>query len=100
MIAPIKITPTAAVEVKKIMAGKNIPEGYCLRIDVKGGGGCGGVGFVLGFDKEKEGDDTFDIEGIPTLIAKKATMFLLGKVVDFHEGNDSRGFFFRDEKKD
>ena len=78
------------------MQSKNIPEGYGLRIGVKGGG-CGGVSLVIGFDKPKSTDIHYKIEGIEILIDKKHTMFVIGKEVDFYEGADARGFMFVDK---
>ncbi|MCG8476931.1 MAG: iron-sulfur cluster assembly accessory protein [Cytophagales bacterium] len=102
MFLPIDITPKALEEIKHILNKKNIPSDYCLRVAVKGGGGCGGAQFVLGFDKEKPQDSVHSIDGIKVLIEKKDTMFLIGKVIDFHEDSESRGFYFRnssDEEK-
>jgi len=93
MIIPIDITPEAQIEIKNIMANKNIPADYSLRVGVKGGG-CGGMSYALGFDKPKEGDQKFEIAEIPVLIEKKHVMFLMGMRVDFYDGNDTRGFTF------
>jgi iron-sulfur cluster assembly protein len=94
MLEPVTITPKALEEVKNIMATKSIPEGYGLRIGVKGGSGCGGLGYILGFDKEKEGDMTYNVEGVIVHVEKRQTMYLLGLEVDFYEGADARGFTF------
>lgn len=94
MLEPIQITDKAKKEIKNIMTNKNIPEGYGLRVGVKGGG-CG-VSFVLGFDKQKENDISYEVDGIPVYVQKKETMFLVGKEVDFYEGADARGFVFTD----
>jgi iron-sulfur cluster assembly protein len=93
MIQPVALTPKAIEEVKHIMANKNIPQGYGLRIGVKGGG-CGGVSYMLGFDKPKEGDLEYQLEGVPVLVEKKHAMYLLGLQVDFHESAEARGFMF------
>ncbi|WP_017732123.1 HesB/IscA family protein [Nafulsella turpanensis] len=93
MLEPVTLSEKAAKEVKAIMASKNIPEGYGLRIGMKGGG-CGGMSFVLGFDKPKDNDLTYEIEGIPVFVEKRHTMYLLGMQVDFYEGADARGFMF------
>lgn len=90
---PIKITNKALAEVKDILENKNIPSEYGLRVGIKGGG-CGGMGFVLGFDKKKEGDDEFELDGVTVYIEKKHTMYLIGLEVDFYEGADARGFTF------
>ncbi|REG82770.1 HesB/IscA family protein [Algoriphagus antarcticus] len=93
MIIPIKITEKAEAEIKNIMATKNIPAEYHLRVGVKGGG-CGGMSYALGFDKPKEEDQHFEILGIPVLIEKRHYMFLMGMQIDFFEGDEARGFTF------
>ncbi len=98
-IKPVGLTARAAEEVRKIMATKNIPAEYGLRVGVRGGGGCGGVSLIIGFDKQKSTDLTYALEGITLHIDKKHTMYLLGKEVDFYEGSDARGFMFADQQK-
>lgn len=98
MLEPVQITEKARKEIKDIMANKKIPEGYGLRVGVKGGG-CG-VAFILGFDKLKENDLSYELDDIPIYIQKREIMFLVGKEVDFYEGSDARGFVFIDPKKE
>lgn len=93
-LEPVKLTEKAIAEVRNIMENKSIPDGYGLRIGVKGGMGCAGLGYMLGFDKPKEGDINYSIEGIPVHIEKRQTMYLIGLQVDFYEGSDARGFTF------
>ncbi|MBM3168322.1 MAG: iron-sulfur cluster assembly accessory protein [Bacteroidetes bacterium] len=93
MLNPIEITPKAEEEIKHIMAHKNIPEDYFLRVGVKGGG-CGGMSFALGFDKKKPEDQQYQVQGISVLIEKKHLMFLMGLQLDFYEGQEERGFTF------
>jgi len=98
-IKPVGLTARAAEEVRKIMATKNIPAEYGLRVGVRGGGGCGGVSLIIGFDKQKSTDLSYELEGITLYIDKKHTMYLFGKEVDFYEGSDARGFMFADQQK-
>jgi iron-sulfur cluster assembly protein len=91
---PVTLSPSALEEVKKIMTHKNIPQGYGLRIGVRGGGGCGGVNYLLGFDKKKDDDLEYHQGEVPVFVEKKHLMFLLGLEVDFYEGADARGFTF------
>jgi iron-sulfur cluster assembly protein len=98
-IKPVGLTARAAEEVRKIMATKNIPAGYGLRVGVRGGGGCGGVSLIIGFDKQKTSDLTYKLEGITLHVDKKHTMYLFGKEVDFYEGADAKGFMFADQQK-
>lgn len=100
VLEPVTITPKALKEVKSIMSNKNIPEGYGLRIGVKGGSGCGGMGYMLGFDKPKDGDITYQVDGVNVHVEKRQTMYLLGLEVDFYEGSDARGFTFLNPDKD
>lgn len=93
-LSPVEITDKAISEIKNIMANKSIPADYGLRIGISGGGGCGGVKFILGFDKMKEGDLQYTVSDIPVYVEKKHTMYLLGMQVDFYEGADARGFTF------
>ncbi|WP_370089842.1 HesB/IscA family protein [Ekhidna sp.] len=92
MKPPVEITERALEEVKNILKNKGIPEGYGLRIATKGMG-CG-VGFKLGFDKKKETDDEYIIDGVQVLVQKREVMFLIGKKIEFYDEADARGFVF------
>ncbi len=92
-LQPVTISEKAAAEIRKIMQTKNIPEDYSLRVGIRGGG-CGGVSLMIGFDKKKASDLSYFVEGIPVLVDKKHTMYIIGKEVDFYEGADARGFMF------
>lgn len=93
-VQPVTLSSKAAAEVKKIMLTKNIPADYGLRIGVRGGSGCGGAKLIIGFDKKKESDLAYVVEGIPVYVDKKHTLYVIGKEVDFYEGEDARGFMF------
>ncbi len=93
---PVTISARAAEEIHKIMETKNIPANYGLRVGVKGGG-CGGVSLLLGFDKKKDSDLVYTINDIPVYIDKKHTMYIIGKEVDFYDG-DVSGFMLTDQK--
>lgn len=90
---PIKISDRALEEIRKIMTNKSIPEGYALRVGVKGGG-CSGMSYVLGFDKKKDFDQLFDIEGVQVLMDKRHGLYLMNTTVDYHDGLNARGFIF------
>ncbi len=93
-LQPVQLSARAAEEVKKIMSTKNIPAEYGLRIGVRGGHGCGGAQLIIGFDKERESDIAYHIEGIRVLVDKKHTMYVIGKEVDWVERETERGFTF------
>ena len=91
--APVELSPRAQEEVKKILTAQSIPEGYGLRVGVRGGG-CSGMSYVLGFDKLREHDLTFDYEGIALFIDKRHGLYLMGTTIDYHVGLNARGFTF------
>jgi iron-sulfur cluster assembly protein len=91
--APISLTPLALQEVKVIMKDKNVPSDYGLRIGVQGGG-CSGMSYLLGFDKPKDSDEIFDLEGVQLIMDKKHGMYVMGMEVDFQDGLNARGFVF------
>jgi iron-sulfur cluster assembly protein len=94
-IHPITISPRASEEIQKIMQTKGIPAGYGLRVGIKGGG-CGGASLMIGFDKKKESDLSYIIEGITVYVDKKHTLYVMGKEVDFVDDSGARGFMFVD----
>lgn len=95
MMPPVTISKKAIEEIKQILDAKKVPEGYGLRVGVKGGG-CG-ASLILGFDVKQENDIAYEIDQVPVFIQKRETMFVIGKEVDFYEGADKRGFLFKDQ---
>jgi iron-sulfur cluster assembly protein len=95
-IQPVTISQRASEEIRKIMQTKNIPSDYGLRVGIKGGSGCGGVSLILGFDRRKETDSAYAVEGIPVYVDKRHTMYVIGKEIDFLENENTRGFMFVD----
>ncbi|MCB0720179.1 MAG: iron-sulfur cluster assembly accessory protein [Bacteroidetes bacterium] len=91
--SPVRLSEKAAEEVKRILKEKNIPEGFGLRIGVKGGG-CSGMSYILGFDRLREHDVSFEDDGIPIFIDKRHGLYLMGTTVDYQDGLDARGFTF------
>jgi iron-sulfur cluster assembly protein len=92
-LAPISLTERAVQEVKNIITEKNVPDDYGLRIGVQGGG-CSGMSYLLGFDKAKDADETYDLDGLKLIMDKKHAMYVLGMEVDFQDGLNARGFVF------
>ena len=91
---PISITESALREIRHLLAHKNIPVGYGLRVGARGSG-CAGTSYVLGFDEKQENDAEYSIAGITVYVQKKEILFLIGTEVDFYEGADARGFTFQ-----
>jgi iron-sulfur cluster assembly protein len=90
---PIKLTPGAIKELKRLMAEPGFDRGQYLRIGVKGGG-CSGLSYVLGFDAKEADDMTSEIEGIPVVMKATHGIYLMGMEVNFDDGLNARGFTF------
>ena len=93
-VQPVTISERALTEIRNIMQTKNIPQEYGLRVGVKGGG-CG-VSFMIGFDKQKDSDHSYVVGDIPVFVDKRHTLYIIGKEVDFYDGDEGRGFTLRD----
>ncbi len=94
VVDEIRITPRAVEELSRIKAQNSIPDGYGLRLGVKGGG-CSGFTYVLAFDENtREGDKTLDLQGIKVFIDPKSLFYLSGTELDFSDGLGGRGFVF------
>lgn len=92
--APIALTSGAVDQLQQIRHQENIPDGYVLRVGVKGGG-CSGFSYILGFDTPQDNDDVFEIGGMQVVMNKAHAIYLLGMEVDFINGLDNRGFTFK-----
>ena len=91
--APIGITESAMTQLLRLMAEQQVPEGYGLRVGVKGGG-CSGFSYLLGFDIQKEKDRSYQIGDLNVYIDRAHEMYLIGMEIDWHEGLNNRGFIF------
>ena len=90
----IQLTEKAMTEIRKIMGQNNIPETYGLRVGVKGGG-CSGLSYSLGFDKEaRTGDKVISKDGVQLFVDPKSLFYLSGTELDYTDGLNGRGFVF------
>jgi len=91
----VSITENAAKAVWAVMAEEKLsPEDTFLRVAVKGGG-CSGLSYDLGFDKEKRvGDVIVEKDGIRLIIDLRSQVYLAGTTLDYTSGLSGRGFFF------
>ncbi|MGB3618156.1 MAG: iron-sulfur cluster biosynthesis family protein [Catalinimonas sp.] len=92
---PIHISDRALHEIRHIRDHKNIPADYALRVGVRGGGGCGGFQYLIGFDHAKESDQTYHFGDLRVLIEKRHVMYLVDTQIDFEDGQEARGFTFQ-----
>ena len=93
MAVPVTFTAGALTEIKRLMNEPGFDTSKYLRIGVKGGG-CSGMTYILGFDHPTEKDERFELEGIPCVMERSHSIYLLGMEVDWQGGLNSRGFTF------
>ena len=91
--APLKLTQSTVAEVKRLIAEPTFEQGQYLRIGVKGGG-CSGLSYVLGFDRQEPDDELYDIDGVQVLMKNAHGIYLMGMEVDYQDGLNARGFVF------
>jgi len=92
-VSPINLTETALKQLERIRTEQNVPADYGLRIGVKGGG-CSGFSYVLGFDEQKENDESYQLNGNKILMEKSHGIYLIGMEIDWLDGLENRGFVF------
>ncbi len=91
----ITMTDKALIELKRILTHDPDAKDSNLRVMVVGGG-CSGMSYKLGFDKEPvtSNDKTFERDGVKVIIDPKSYLFLAGTTLDFSGGLQGTGFVF------
>ena len=94
---PLKImslTDAAANRVREIIADSDQPV-TGVRVGIRNAG-CAGQAYTLSYVSEPvEGDDHIEDKGVSVFIEPKATLFLLGTVMDFEESKLGSTFSFK-----
>ena len=91
----VTLTENAKKEVARLLK-ENELDGSVLRMGVRGGG-CSGLSYTLGFDKEtSEYDHIFEFsdDGIKVAVDMKSMLYLKGTEVDFTHDLLGGGFKF------
>jgi len=90
----MSLTDAAAERITEIIAGSDKPV-VGVRVGVKNAG-CAGMAYTLDYVTEAVvGDDHVEAKGVQVFIDPKATLFLLGTVMDYEETLLSSGFTFK-----
>ena len=88
------LTDAAAERITEIIEDSDTPV-TGVRVGVKNAG-CAGMAYTLDYVSEPvAGDDHVEDKGVHVFIEPKATLFLLGTVMDFEESILSSGFTFK-----
>jgi iron-sulfur cluster assembly protein len=91
---PVRFSPLAQSMIKRLYRDLNIEEGQYLRVGIKGGG-CGGVSFLLAFDRMTDQDTIYEGDGFRVIVNKGHVMYVLGMEIDYEEEGNSKGFVFQ-----
>jgi iron-sulfur cluster assembly protein len=89
--AAITLTDKATSKIGELLGGQDDAEGQALRVAVRGGG-CSGFQYALAFDRAKEDDHVFEVEGVSVVVDKVSMQFVFGSEVDYVEGLQGAGF--------
>jgi iron-sulfur cluster assembly protein len=90
---PFLLSASALSELESILLSKKIPEGYGVRLGIKGSG-CAGISYVIGFDTPSEEDRIYENGNLHFVVAKKHLLYISGLTIDFIDTNEERGFLF------
>lgn len=95
-IHPVALSGRACEQIRHIMKTKGIPADYGLRIGIRGGGCGSAMSLIIGFDRQRDNDFSYLVDGINVFVDKKHTLYVIGKEVDFVDDAEGRGFIFKD----
>ncbi len=91
----IQMTEKAVTEIRRLREKDATAQGSVLRVMVVGGG-CSGMSYKLGFDKEPIAttDKVFERDGVQIVVDAKSFLYLSGTELDFSDGLNGTGFVF------
>lgn len=89
--AAITLTEKAAGKIGELLGSQPDGAEQALRVAVRGGG-CSGFQYALAFDKAKEDDHVFEVDGVAVIVDKVSMQFVFGSEVDYVEGLQGAGF--------
>jgi iron-sulfur cluster assembly accessory protein len=91
--SPLKFSPQAVKEIRRLMTEPGFDKSNALRIGVKGGG-CSGLSYILGFDKKQEQDQVFYSGDLSFIMNPSHGIYLSGMEIHWEDGLNARGFSF------
>jgi iron-sulfur cluster assembly accessory protein len=89
--AAITLSDKAAAKIGELLGGQAEGGEQALRVAVRGGG-CSGFQYALAFDKPKDDDHVFEVDGVAVVVDKVSMQFVFGSEVDYVEGLQGAGF--------
>lgn len=89
--AAITLSDKAVEKIGELLGGQADGADQALRVAVRGGG-CSGFQYALAFDKPKDDDHVFEVDGVAVVVDKVSMQFVFGSQVDYVEGLQGAGF--------
>jgi iron-sulfur cluster assembly protein len=91
---PVRLTPAAVAEVRRLMTEQKLGEDVMLRIGVQGGG-CGGLTYRMEFDNAAvESDRKLEFDDLTVVVDAKSLAYMDGTTIDFSRELLTGGFKF------
>jgi iron-sulfur cluster assembly protein len=87
----ITLSSKAVEKIGELLGGQGDAEDQALRVAVRGGG-CSGFQYALAFDRAKDDDHVFEVDGVAVIVDKTSMQFVFGSEVDYIEGLQGAGF--------
>ena len=89
--AAITLSDKAVEKIGELLGSQPDGSEQALRVAVRGGG-CSGFQYALAFDKPKDDDNVFEVDGVAVIVDKVSMQFVFGSEVDYVEGLQGAGF--------
>ncbi len=91
--SPVTLTDKAVEMIRDAMTREGL-QGYGIRIGVVGGG-CSGFQYSMDFESAaRDGDMTFEQDGVKLYVDPMSSMYLQGVTIDYVVGLQGAGFKF------
>ncbi len=96
----ITVTEVAKNKLVELMKDQSLDDTYFVRVGVKGGG-CSGLSYSMDFDnKDRDGDELFEDNGIKIVCDMKSLLYLFGTELDYSGGLNGKGFEYKNPNAD
>lgn len=89
--AAVTLSAKAVEKIGELLGSQAEADQQALRVAVRGGG-CSGFQYALAFDKAKDDDHVFEVDGVAVIVDKVSMQFVFGSEVDYVEGLQGAGF--------
>src|SRR5688572_2704353 len=87
----VRLTESAAREIKDMLAKEENSAGKGLRVFIEQGG-CSGLQYGMVFDEKRDGDFATEFHGVPVMVDNVSAEYLRGAVVDYSDALTGGGF--------